>query len=71
MEQNVGGYDRVARLILGPILSFTGKATLLGLLPLSVPLGALAVAAGFVLLVSGATGRCMLHSVFGVDTTTG
>ena len=77
MEKNVGGYDRTARLVLGPILVLVGAAWFAGLgLPAAATTLALAGAAilalvGVVFAVTGYTQKCPLNSVLGMDTYRG
>lgn len=74
MQKNVGGTDRIARLVIGPILILAGVAGYAGLLALAVgPVpGALAAGVvllvGAVLLVTGAVQQCPLNSVLGFNT---
>jgi|AntRauTorcE11898_2_1112593.scaffolds.fasta_scaffold126914_1 hypothetical protein len=73
MEKNVGGYDRIARFVLGPLLvvvavaAYGGYITLAsGLIGAAIIWAALAI--GVVLIVTAATQKCPLNSVFGLDT---
>jgi hypothetical protein len=73
MKRNVGGYDRIARLVVGPVLFVVGAATLAGVVTpaagtLGLALGALAVVVGAVLAATAITRTCPLNSVLGVDT---
>ena len=74
MEKNVGGYDRTARLVLGPILGTISLAALAGYVSLGFgPLSTGIVAALFglvavVLIVTGATQQCVLNRVLGLDS---
>lgn len=73
MEQNVGGYDRTARLVLGPVLAIVGTAALFGFVTvaagtLGVALAAVALLVGLVFVVTGLTQKCPLNSVLGLDT---
>jgi hypothetical protein len=74
MEPNVGGYDRLGRLLLGAGLVAVAVAGYAGFVrlafgPLPQALTAVGVALiGLVLLVTGASRRCPLNSVLGVDT---
>jgi hypothetical protein len=69
MEQNVGGYDRIVRLVVGPLLLLVGLGILAEMLPLSFPLGILALLVGVVFIVTGMTKMCVLNSLLGVDTS--
>jgi hypothetical protein len=76
MNRNVGGYDRIARFILGPLLvivaaaGFAGYVTVAsGLLGAAVLWAALLV--GAVFLVTATTQKCPLNRVLGLDTFRG
>ncbi|MFB6172324.1 MAG: DUF2892 domain-containing protein [Haloarculaceae archaeon] len=77
MEKNVGGNDRVARLVLGPVLVIVAIAGYAGLVSLAVgpvPAALSAVVLGLigvVFLVTGYTQKCVLNSVLGLDTYRG
>ncbi|MFK5603564.1 YgaP family membrane protein [Haloferax volcanii] len=76
MEKNVGGYDRIARAILGPVLIVVGAASLAGFLTIAAgTLGlVIAVAAllvGAVLATTAVTQKCPLNDLLGVDTYEG
>ena len=73
MQKNVGGYDRTARFVLGPILIAVGVAALGGLLTLAagtlgVVLAGAAVLIGAVLTVTAMTQTCPLNSAIGLNT---
>ncbi|WP_255148637.1 YgaP family membrane protein [Halorarius halobius] len=73
MDKNVGGYDRIARLVLGPILAIVGGAGLLGVVTiaagtLGVAIAAVALLVGLVFLATGLTQKCPLNRVLGLDT---
>lgn len=53
MGRNVGGYDRIARLVVGPALLLVGAGALTELLPLGLPAAAVALVVGVVFLVTG------------------
>lgn len=69
MEQNVGGLDRTARLLAGPLLALAGIAALVELLPLGTAVGAVALLIGVVFLVTGLTRTCILNRLLGIDTS--
>ena len=74
MKTNVGGYDRLARLVAGPVLLVVGLASLGGLLTLAagtagVALGGLLALAGMILTVTALTRTCPLNSLLGLDTS--
>jgi len=68
MERNVGGMDRSARLVLGPLLAVVGLAIVLDVVSTSVYLGGALVLAGAILLVTGAVQQCPINSLLGVNT---
>jgi hypothetical protein len=69
METNVGGLDRTARLVAGPILLVVGLAALAEFLPLGTAIGAVAVVIGLVFVVTGTTRKCILNRLVGIDTS--
>jgi uncharacterized membrane protein HdeD (DUF308 family) len=68
MERNVGGMDRTARLVLGPLLAVVGLAIVLDVVSTSVYLGGALVLVGAILLVTGAVQQCPINSLLGVNT---
>lgn len=74
MKKNVGGFDRIARIIFGPLLILGGIAGYIGLIPVAfgpVPqaLGSLIlVLIGAILAVTAVTQKCPVNWVLGVDT---
>lgn len=74
MQKNVGGTDRIARLVVGPVLILAGIAGYAGLLALAVgPLpqaltAGIVLLVGAVLLVTGLIQRCPLNRVLGFNT---
>lgn len=76
MHVNVGGYDRIARLVLGPLLFVVGIAGYAGLVPLAVGpvpqalVSLLLVLVGLILAVTGAVRRCPLNAAVGLNTAT-
>lgn len=68
MEQNVGGLDRTARLVAGPLLLLVGIAVLAEMLEFGTVVGVAAVVVGAVFLGTGLTQRCLLHRIFGINT---
>jgi hypothetical protein len=76
MEKNVGGYDRIARFVLGPALIVVGAAALLGLFTiaagtLGLAIAVIAVLVGLVLSVTAVTQKCPLNNVLGMNTYRG
>lgn len=68
MQKNVGGMDRKARLVVGPILLIVGLAAVVGALPLGTVGAIAALVVGAILAVTGAVQRCPLNTLLGVDT---
>jgi hypothetical protein len=73
MDKNVGGIDRIARLVLGPVLVVVGAAALAGFgLSVGDTLGlgvaVLAVVVGTVFVVTGTVQRCPLNRILGMNT---
>jgi hypothetical protein len=74
MNENVGGYDRLGRLVVGAVLLVVGVAGYAGLMRVAVgpvPQALLAlvfVLLGAVLLVTGYTRKCPIHRLLGLDT---
>lgn len=74
MQRNVGGFDRIARLVAGPVLIVAGAAAFTGLLTLPFPPLTASVVAGVLLLfgavflATGLARTCPLYSVLGIDT---
>ncbi|WP_129112862.1 YgaP family membrane protein [Halegenticoccus tardaugens] len=76
MKKNVGGYDRIARFVVGPILLVGGAAAFAGALTLATGavgaiLAAVALVAGAVLIATAITQKCPLNRALGVDTYRG
>lgn len=74
MQQNVGEFDRIIRLVAGPVLLLVGIGTFAGVLSLGtgtvgIALAAIATLIGLVLTVTALTQRCLLYSVLGFDTS--
>ena len=73
MDKNVGGYDRIARLVAGPILLALGIAALAGMVTLAegttgTALAAIAALIGVVFLGTALIQKCPLNSLLGIDT---
>ena len=74
MKKNVGGLDRTARLILGPIFVVVGVAVAAGFLDIGL-VGTLGLAVTAVILVAdaifvitGTTQKCPANKVAGINT---
>jgi hypothetical protein len=68
MERNVGGLDRTGRLVIGAILAVAGIAALLEYWAAGPIVGGVALAVGAILLVTGATRKCPLNLLAGINT---
>jgi hypothetical protein len=73
MQKNVGGYDRTARFVLGPILILVGISAFAGLITLSggtlgLVLAGAALAVGAVLTTTATTQKCPLNAAIGMNT---
>ena len=74
MKKNVGGADRIARLVVGPVLILSGIAGYAGLFALAVgPLpqtltSVILFLVGAILLVTGLVQRCPANRIIGLDT---
>ena len=69
MEPNVGGIDRTGRIVIGIVAALAGIAALAGYLAVSAIVGAVAVAVGAILFVTGTTQKCPINEAAGIDTT--
>jgi hypothetical protein len=69
MEKNVGGMDRMARLIAGPLAVLAGLGVVGGTVPGGALVGGALIVVGAILSVTGATQRCVLNRLLGVDTS--
>lgn len=70
-EKNVGGLDRLLRLIVGPLLLVVAAGATLGAVALSPVLLAVSAIAGAVLTVTGLTQKCPLNTLIGLNTFRG
>jgi uncharacterized membrane protein HdeD (DUF308 family) len=68
MERNVGDLDRIVRIALGVLVAIAGVAALGGYWAAGAAVGALIVAVGAVLVVTGTTQRCPIYAGAGIDT---
>lgn len=69
MAQNVGGFDRTARLALGAVLLVVGIAGVAELVSTGLTVGAVLALVGVVMLGTGLTRTCLLYEFIGVDTS--
>ena len=73
MQKNVGGYDRTARFVLGPILILVGISAFAGLITLAagtlgLVLAGAAFVVGAVLTTTATTQKCPLNAAIGMNT---
>ena len=77
MVKNVGGYERIGRLVVGALLVLVGVGGYAGLVPLAwtgigqALTGIVAVVIGLVLLVTGYVQWCPLSGLLGISTYRG
>lgn len=67
-DKNVGGVDRIARLVLGGLLVVAAPAGVLGYDQLGLMVGLAGLPVGAILLVTGAIQRCPLWAVARINT---
>jgi preprotein translocase subunit SecF len=63
MGQNVGGFDRLIRLVLAAVLLYLGLTVYVG-----SALGTGLAIAGAIAAISGLLGICSLYSLLGINT---
>ena len=68
MQKNVGGFDRTARIVVGPLLLAAAVAAFTGYLAVGTVAAAGALVAGFLLLATGTAQRCPVHVATGMNT---
>lgn len=64
MAANVGGIDRIARIVIGGGLIYYAMSNLPGAQDWMVPAGMV----GFIVLLTGLFGRCFAYKLFGINT---
>jgi len=69
MEKNVGGIDRLGRIVIGLLLVVAGLTALTGYWAIGTVTGGVAILVAAVLLVTGTTQKCPVNDAVGVDTT--
>lgn len=69
MKRNVGGPDRIGRLVVGSIAALAGIGTVTGYWDIGPVAGGLALAVGAILLFTGTTQKCPVNDAAGIDTT--
>ena len=67
MQKNVGGLDRTARIVVGPLLLAAAIAAFTGLLAVGT-VAAVSLVAGVLMVVTGTTQKCPAHEMTGMDT---
>jgi hypothetical protein len=65
MEKNVGGTERIARLVVGALLAVAGVAALLGYWAAGAVVGGVALVVGAVLFVTGTAEKCPINEAAG------
>lgn len=70
MNKNVGGIDRIGRIIIGIVVLIGGIAALTGYLAIGATIGGVAILIGAILFVTGTTQKCPINDAAGIDTTT-
>ena len=68
MEKNVGGIDRVGRIVIGLLAVLAGASAVAGVWEIGVVIGAVALLVGAILLVTGTTQKCPLNAMAGINT---
>lgn len=74
MNENVGGYDKTGRFVIGAVLLVAGVAAYAGLLRVAVGpvpqalMALILLLIGVILFVTGYTQKCPINSVLGVNT---
>lgn len=69
MNKNVGGIDRIGRIVIGALALVAGIAVVAGVWEIGIVVGAIALILGAILLVTGTTQQCPLNEMAGIDTT--
>ena len=70
-EKNVGGWDRLLRLIVGPVLIVISAGAVVGFISISPALIVLSAIVGPILTVTGLTQKCPVNNLIGMDTYKG
>lgn len=68
MEKNVGGVDRIGRFVIGIVAAIAGIAALAGVWSAGALVGGVALLIGIVLLATGATQKCVINDLLGINT---
>jgi len=70
-DKNVGGWDRLLRLIVGSVLLIASAAAVVGVIGLSPVLIGLSAMIGAILTATGLTQKCPLNNLLRMDTYKG
>lgn len=71
MDKNVGGIDRIGRIVIGIVVAIAGIAALTGYWAVGTVAGVVAIIIGAILLATGTTQKCPINEAVGIDTTEG
>lgn len=71
MKKNVGGFDRIGRIVIGIVVAIAGIAAFADYWAIGATAGAVAILIGVILLVTGTTQKCPINEAAGIDTTSG
>lgn len=69
MDKNVGGIDRIGRIVIGALALVAGIAVVAGVWEIGIVVGAVALILGAILLVTGTAQQCPINEMAGIDTT--
>ena len=69
MKQNVGGFDRTVRLVLGVALVLASAAAFTRYRDVGVVVGLVLSLVGAILLATGTTRKCPVSGAAGIDTS--
>lgn len=69
MKNNVGKWDSKIRSRIGMILVLVGILQFVGLVKFGLVTGVVLLLVGIVLVVTGATRKCAIYSLVGMDTS--
>ncbi|MGM0605646.1 MAG: YgaP family membrane protein [Halobacteriota archaeon] len=71
MNENVGGRDRIGRIVLGVVSLLVGMGSMTGYVAIGPIAGGVAIAIGGMLLVTAGLRKCPINDAAGIDTTNG
>ena len=69
MKKNVGGLDRMGRIVVGIALALAGIAAVTGYWRIGTAAGAGGILVAAILLVTGTAQKCPINQAAGIDTT--